>query len=101
MVTKENALFLLPGFGYLLHRGIVDRANRRFSVGYWWFAAAAPVALYLLFAQLKNEVMPAGLDFNLALPPPNPVSPPKPLCWQRPSPPGPNHAGPRPGLRRG
>src|SRR5262249_25634251 len=56
MITKENALFLLPGFAYLLHRSIVDRTNRRFSVGYWWFAAAAPVTLYLLFAQLKNEV---------------------------------------------
>ena len=101
MVTKENALFLLPGFGYLLHRGIVDRANRRFSVGYWWFAAAAPVALYLLFAQLKNEVMPAGLDFNLAVPPANHVSLAYTVWWQLHRTPGTNHGSALSELLRG
>src|SRR5262249_29711000 len=55
MITKENALFLLPGFGYLMHRSITGQANRRFSGSFWWFAAAAPVAMYLLYAQIKNE----------------------------------------------
>jgi 4-amino-4-deoxy-L-arabinose transferase-like glycosyltransferase len=82
MVTKENALFLLPGFGYLLHRGIVDQSNRRFGVGFTWFAAAAPVAMYLLFAQLKNEVLPARLDFNLASPPADHVSLAYTVWWQ-------------------
>jgi 4-amino-4-deoxy-L-arabinose transferase-like glycosyltransferase len=82
MVTKENALFLLPGFGYLLHRGIVTQANRRFSASFSWFAAASPVALYLLFAQLKNEMLPAKLDFNLATPPVDHVSLMYTVWWQ-------------------
>jgi len=82
MVTKENALFLLPGFAYLMRRSIVAETNRRFSVGFWWFAAASPVALYVLFAQLKNEMLPAGLDFNLAVPPTDHVSLMYTVWWQ-------------------
>jgi 4-amino-4-deoxy-L-arabinose transferase-like glycosyltransferase len=91
MITKENALFLLPGFAYLLHRGIGPVSNRRFSVGYWWFAATAPVLLYVLFAQLKNEVLPAGMDFNLAVPPANHVSLAYTVWWQLHRTPGANH----------
>lgn len=82
MVTKENALFLLPGFGYLLHRSIVEQGNRRFSASFWWFAAGAPVALYMLYAQIKNELLPAGLDFNLASPPADHVSLLYTIWWQ-------------------
>jgi 4-amino-4-deoxy-L-arabinose transferase-like glycosyltransferase len=82
MITKENALFLLPGFGYLMHRSIEAQSNRRFSASFWWFAAAAPVAMYLLFAQLKNEMLPARLDFNLATPPADHVSLLYTVWWQ-------------------
>jgi 4-amino-4-deoxy-L-arabinose transferase-like glycosyltransferase len=82
MVTKENALFLLPGFGYLMHRAIAPQANRRFGESFWWFAATAPVAMYLLFAQLKNEMLPARMDFNLASPPADHVSLLYTVWWQ-------------------
>ncbi len=82
MVTKENAIFLLPGFGYLMHQSIVTQTNWRFSTSFWWFAAAAPVALYALFAQIKNEIFPAGLDFNLARPPTDHVSLMYTVWWQ-------------------
>lgn len=91
MITKENALFLLPGFGYLLHRAIAERGNRRFSAGSWWFAATAPVLLYLLFAQLKNEVLPEKMDFSLATPPANHVSLAYTVWWQLHRTPGTNH----------
>lgn len=82
MVTKENALFLLPGFGYLLHRSIVEQGNRRFSASFWWFAASAPVAVYALYAEIKNELLPAGFDFNLAKPPADHVSLLYTIWWQ-------------------
>jgi 4-amino-4-deoxy-L-arabinose transferase-like glycosyltransferase len=82
MVTKENALFLLPGFGYLMHRTIAPQTNRRFSASFWWFCAAAPVAVYMLFAEIKNELLPARLDFNLASPPADHVSLLYTIWWQ-------------------
>jgi 4-amino-4-deoxy-L-arabinose transferase-like glycosyltransferase len=82
MITKENAIFLLPGFAYLLHRSIGTQANRRFSGSFWWFAAASPVALYLLFAQIKNEMLPSRMDFNLARPPVDHVSLMYTVWWQ-------------------
>ncbi len=66
LVTKENALFILPGCAYLLHRTIKEQRNRRFGMSFWWFAALAPVIGYLLFAQIKNELFPQGFNFNLA-----------------------------------
>ena len=66
LVTKENALFILPGCAYLLHRAIKGQPNRRFGVSFWWFAALAPVVGYLLFAQIKNELFPQNFNFSLA-----------------------------------
>jgi 4-amino-4-deoxy-L-arabinose transferase-like glycosyltransferase len=82
VITKENAIFLLPGFGYLLHRSIVEQGNRRFSASFWWFAAGSPVALYMLYAEIKNELMPAGMDFNLSAPPADHVSLLYTIWWQ-------------------
>jgi 4-amino-4-deoxy-L-arabinose transferase-like glycosyltransferase len=65
LVTKENALFVLPGCAYLLHRTVKEQANRRFGVSFWWFAALTPVIAYLLFAQIKNELFPQNFNFNL------------------------------------
>jgi 4-amino-4-deoxy-L-arabinose transferase-like glycosyltransferase len=82
VVTKENAIFLLPGFGYLMHKSIVKQGNRRFSASFWWFAAGSPVAMYMLYAKLKNELLPAGMDFNLASPPADHVSLLYTIWWQ-------------------
>ncbi|GII21596.1 ArnT family glycosyltransferase [Planosporangium mesophilum] len=82
MITKENAIFLLPGFGYLLHRSIVEQGNRRFSASFWWFAAGTPISLYMLYAEIKNELLPANLDFNLASPPADHVSLLYTIWWQ-------------------
>ncbi|GAA0741654.1 glycosyltransferase family 39 protein [Dactylosporangium roseum] len=65
LVTKENALFILPGCAYLLHRTLKEQSNRRFGVSFWWFAVLAPVTAYLLFAQIKNELFPQNFNFNL------------------------------------
>jgi 4-amino-4-deoxy-L-arabinose transferase-like glycosyltransferase len=64
LVTKENALFLLPGCAYLLHKSVRAQVNRRFGVSFWWFAVLAPVVGYLLFAQIKNELFPEGFRFS-------------------------------------
>lgn len=82
LVTKENAIFLLPGFAYLMHRGVIGHMNRRFSATFWWFAVLSPVAAYLLFAQTKNELFPAGMDFNLNSPPAGHVSLLYTVWWQ-------------------
>jgi 4-amino-4-deoxy-L-arabinose transferase-like glycosyltransferase len=82
MITKENAIFLLPGFAYLMHRSITGQHNTRFSASFWWFAALAPVGAYLLFAQTKNELFPAKLDFNLNSPPVSHVSLLYTVWWQ-------------------
>jgi 4-amino-4-deoxy-L-arabinose transferase-like glycosyltransferase len=82
MITKENAIFLLPGFGYLLHRSIVEQGNRRFSASFWWFAAGTPISLYMLYAEIKNELLPANFDFNLASPPADHVSLLYTIWWQ-------------------
>ncbi len=82
LVTKENAVFLLPGFAYLMHRGVTGHLNRRFSASFWWFATLSPVAAYLLFAQIKNELFPAGMDFNLNSPPAGHVSLLYTVWWQ-------------------
>jgi 4-amino-4-deoxy-L-arabinose transferase-like glycosyltransferase len=81
-ITKENAVFLIPGFGYLMHRGISGRTNRRFSATFWWFAALSPVCVYVLFATLKNELFPQGMHFNLNSPPANHVSLLYTVWWQ-------------------
>ncbi len=81
-VTKENAAFLIPCFAYLMHRGIAGRRNRRFSATFWWFSALSPVCVYLLYASLKNELLPQGMQFNLNVPPANHVSLLYTVWWQ-------------------
>jgi hypothetical protein len=65
-----------------MHRSIAPQLNRRFSASFWWFSAATPVAVYMLFAEIKNELLPAGLDFNLATPPADHVSLLYTVWWQ-------------------
>jgi 4-amino-4-deoxy-L-arabinose transferase-like glycosyltransferase len=74
VVTKENAIFFAPAIFYLLSRQTRDDPNRRFAVTFWLFAASAPVLAYLLFATLKGELVPPGLDFSLTHTPQGHVS---------------------------
>ncbi len=81
-ITKENAVFLIPGFAYLMHKGIAGQPNRRFASTFWWFASITPVGLYVLYATLKNELLPQGLNFNLKVAPANHVSLLYTVWWQ-------------------
>lgn len=74
LITKENAIFFLPTFVYLLHRRIKHSSNHRFAKVLWPFASAAPVGAYVMYALLKNELFPSGLDFDLDNPPADHVS---------------------------
>ena len=68
VVCKENAIFFAPTIFYLLARRTKGDPDRRFAMMLWLVAASAPVAFYSLFATLKGELFPAGLDFNLNQP---------------------------------
>jgi 4-amino-4-deoxy-L-arabinose transferase-like glycosyltransferase len=82
IVTKENALFLVPVMVFVLYRRVQGRLNRRFARGFFFFAGGAPVAFYLLYAALKRELVPAGWNFNLATPPVSRVSLLYTVWWQ-------------------
>jgi 4-amino-4-deoxy-L-arabinose transferase-like glycosyltransferase len=92
IVTKENAIFFAPALGYLVYRRAQGRRNRRFVVSFWWIALAVPVGAYVLFAQLKNELFPTGLNFDRNSPPADHVSLLYSIWWQlnRTGPPGEN-----------
>jgi 4-amino-4-deoxy-L-arabinose transferase-like glycosyltransferase len=74
VLTKENAIFFIPVIGYLLYAKVRPRRNYRFALTYWPFGAFAIISLYFLFAMLKNELLPAHLNFNLNTPPADHVS---------------------------
>jgi hypothetical protein len=69
IITKENAIFFAPALFYLLVRLVKEDPNRKFVLMFWVFATATPVFTYFLYATLKGELLPAGLDFNLSHPP--------------------------------
>jgi 4-amino-4-deoxy-L-arabinose transferase-like glycosyltransferase len=69
ILTKENAIFFIPGIGYLLYVRYRPLLNRRFAFGLSAYFALAIVSLYFLYAVLKNELLPEQLDFNLNAPP--------------------------------
>ncbi|MFJ9012546.1 ArnT family glycosyltransferase [Streptomyces canus] len=82
LITKENALFFVPALVYLLHRRVRGSIQRRFANSLWPLAVAIPVGAYLLYAVLKNELMPSGADFDLNNPPADHVSLLYTLWWQ-------------------
>jgi 4-amino-4-deoxy-L-arabinose transferase-like glycosyltransferase len=82
MVTKENAIFFAPALGYLVYRRAKGRRNRRFVTSFWWIALVVPVGAYVLFAQLKNELFPTGLNFDRNNPPADHVSLLYSVWWQ-------------------
>ncbi|MDZ4285232.1 MAG: glycosyl hydrolase family 8, partial [Patescibacteria group bacterium] len=55
ILTKENAIFFIPPFLYLLFTR-TDAANRRFSIALWFTAWGSIVASYFLYALLKGEL---------------------------------------------
>ena len=69
ILTKENALFFIPSIGYLLYRNVRPLRSHRFGMGFWTFSVGAFVSVYLLYAVLKNELIPSHLDFDLNNPP--------------------------------
>jgi 4-amino-4-deoxy-L-arabinose transferase-like glycosyltransferase len=69
VLSKENAIFFAPTILYLLIRRVSGHANRRFTIMFWLFAAAASISVYFLFATLTNQLLPSGLDFSLSHPP--------------------------------
>jgi hypothetical protein len=74
VVTKENAIFFAPTIFYLLFRLVRGDPIRHFAIMLWLFAASTPVVIYFLFATLKGELFPPGLDFSLSQPPHGHVS---------------------------
>jgi 4-amino-4-deoxy-L-arabinose transferase-like glycosyltransferase len=82
LVTKENAIFFTPAVVYLAYRRARGRRNWRFVKSSWWVALAVPVGTYVLFALLKNELFPTGLDFDRNNPPADHVSLLYSIWWQ-------------------
>jgi 4-amino-4-deoxy-L-arabinose transferase-like glycosyltransferase len=82
VLTKENAIFFAPAFGYLLYTQVRHWPNFRFGLGFWMYAALATISLYFLFATLKNELLPSHLSFNLNNPPADHVSLLYSIWWQ-------------------
>jgi 4-amino-4-deoxy-L-arabinose transferase-like glycosyltransferase len=69
ILTKENAIFFAPVIVYLLYKNVRQQRNYRFVLSFWLFAMTAIVSLYVLYATLKNELLPTNLNFNLNHPP--------------------------------
>ncbi len=74
VLTKENAIFFIPSIAYLLYRNVRPRRSYRFGLSFWYVTLAGFVSTYLLFAVLKNELLPTNLDFDLNTPPADHVS---------------------------
>jgi 4-amino-4-deoxy-L-arabinose transferase-like glycosyltransferase len=74
VVTKENAIFFVPVIGYLLYSNIRQRRNFSFAFSFWLYTSLSVISLYFLYAVLKNELLPAHLNFNLNQPPAEHVS---------------------------
>jgi 4-amino-4-deoxy-L-arabinose transferase-like glycosyltransferase len=74
VLTKENAIFFVPSIAYLLYREVRPRRSYRFGIGFWCFMLAGFTSLYVLYASLKNELLPTHFNFNLNNPPADHVS---------------------------
>ncbi len=82
LVTKENAIFFAPVLGYLLYRHFAHRSNRRFALGFWNFASLSTTSAYVMYAALKNELLPSHFNFNLKNPPADHVALLYTIWWQ-------------------
>ncbi len=77
VLTKENAIFFAPVVVYLLYTQVRKQANYRFALGFWTYMSCTIISFYFLYATLKNELLPYGLNFNLNEPETQHVS----LLW--------------------
>lgn len=59
VLSKENAILLLPGFIYGLWM-TVKKDHARFARTAWLFGAIATISSYFLFAILKSELLPSS-----------------------------------------
>ncbi len=59
VLTKENAIFFLPGFLYVLHI-CMHPHHRRIAMLQWIAISSGIIGLYILYALLKNELFPIG-----------------------------------------
>jgi 4-amino-4-deoxy-L-arabinose transferase-like glycosyltransferase len=66
LLTKENAIFFVPVLAYFVYRTVAGRSNRRFATAFWSFSALAPLGGYVMYATLKNELIPNGFNFDLS-----------------------------------
>ena len=64
VLSKENAIVLLPGFIYGLWL-LINRDHARFARAAWVFAAISTISTYFLFAMLKNELFPSSEHVSL------------------------------------
>ncbi len=74
VLTKENAIFFMPGLAYLLYGTVRNQLNRRFALGLSAFLSVSIISMYFLNAVLKNELLPAQFNFDLNIPPSSHVS---------------------------
>lgn len=68
LISKENAIFLLPGFWYLMPKTIEGQINHKFSSVYWWFTVSVPVGIYVLYSIIKSEFLPPGFTLSGSAP---------------------------------
>jgi glycosyltransferase XagB len=81
-VTKESAIFFGPVLVLLLFGELAGSPGHRFAKSFWAFASSTPLGSYVLYAALKDELFPTGLNFNLDRPPADHVSLLYTLWWQ-------------------
>lgn len=59
VLTKENAVFFLPAFIYLLFSR-AHRHHKEFALVKWLTVAGSVISIYFLYALLKGELFPVG-----------------------------------------
>ena len=59
VLTKENAVFFLPAFLYVLWL-YTSKKRRGFAFVYWMSIMAGVISLYFLYAIIKSEFFPVG-----------------------------------------
>lgn len=59
ILSKENAVFFIPGLLFTVFR-TASVINKRFAIAGWLIVFSSIVGMYLLFAFLKSELFPYG-----------------------------------------
>jgi endo-1,4-beta-D-glucanase Y len=63
VLSKENAVFFIPGFLYTIYKN-VQHHNKRFALVSWLVIFSSFVSLYLLYALISGELFPYGSRFG-------------------------------------